>query len=277
MVQRLLAALELAVRVLGTMPGRRILILNSSGFLSSSQGNDLDRIIDNALYHGVVVNALSAKGLEAEIPGGKASEQRLDGGLSVSPANSRYETQEVFARMDAENAAMTNLSDSTGGKFFKNSNDFLQSLNDLMVNEGVYSLSFSPHPLKRDGKFHKLTVRVKQKDANVYARKGYFALAGKELATAKGATDRSLPAPPLASAESKLPAIVAQEPPKPAANEKGVPAKSAADGPVAATGVAPDAISKAANAKPAIDLPLDGEFLTALRSKYRDILRPLLI
>jgi hypothetical protein len=58
----------------------------------------MDRVIDNALRRGVVINALNAKGLYAEAPGGNLREQSLEGTFSVSPRNSMYETQQVFAR-----------------------------------------------------------------------------------------------------------------------------------------------------------------------------------
>jgi VWFA-related protein len=179
--QRLLAALDLTVRVLGTMPGRRMLMLSFSGFLSGDLEPDVDRVIDNALRRGVVINALNAKGLYAEAPGGNQREQSLEGTFSVSPRNSMYETQQVFARMEAEKGAMTDFAESTGGKFFNNNNDFLRGLNELAAPEVSYLLAFSPHPLKHDGKFHNLKVEVKTTGhISVYARKGYFAPADEK-------------------------------------------------------------------------------------------------
>ncbi len=144
----------------------------------------------------------------------------------------------MFARMDAENAAMTNLSDSTGGKFFKNSNDFLQSLNDLMVNEGVYSLSFSPPSAKRDGKFLQPDGEGKAEGRECLCSQRLLRWPERSLRPRKGQQTEAclLHHSHLRSHKNCLPLL--PEPPKPAANEKGVPAKSAADGPVAATGVA---------------------------------------
>jgi len=212
-VRQVLAALDLSIRVLGTMPGRRILMLSSSGFLSSDLESDVNRVIDNALRRGVVINALNAKGLYAEGPGGKLSEQRLDGTFSVRPQNSKYEAQQFFARMEAENEAMNDFADSTGGKFFKNNNDFLHGLNELVNPEVSYVLAFSPHPLKHDGKFHNLKVEVKTDGkVSVYARKGYFApIREKEnktvQATAAPATSVGArnPAPPGAKAPATTP------------------------------------------------------------------------
>ena len=272
--KNLLASLDDTVRVLGTMPGRRMLVLNSSGFLSGDLEYDMNRLIDNALNRGVVINALSAKGLYAETPGGKVSEQRLEGSLSVSPATSRYETEQFFVRLDAENAAMSDLVDSTGGRFFKNSNDLLQGLNELMATEVFYSLAFSPHPLKHDGKFHELKVRVKTGGLNVYARKGYFAPTGKKSATARaGLAAEEVPVPPFdtrpAPAESKASAGHAAAPPlktegpaQPASAKDGT-AKSPTTNldAAAATSPASDSNAKPATAAAAAELSSDRAFL----------------
>ncbi len=158
--QEVLAALDRAVRVLGTLPGSRMLMLSSSGFLSVGLERDVDRVIDNALRGGVVINSLSAKGLEAEAPGGNLSEQRLEGTFSVSPELARYETQQSLARREAGNEAMSDFAESTGGKFAKNNNDFLRAFNELATPEASYVLAFSPDPLKHDGAFHKLKVKL---------------------------------------------------------------------------------------------------------------------
>jgi hypothetical protein len=145
-----------------------------------------------------VINALNAKGLYAEAPGGNQREQSLEGTFSVSPRNSMYETQQVFARMEAEKGAMTDFAESTGGKFFNNNNDFLRGLNELAAPEVSYLLAFSPHPLKHDGKFHNLKVEVKTTGhISVYARKGYFAPADEKTKTAKAGAASALDVPPL--------------------------------------------------------------------------------
>lgn len=209
--RRLLGALDLTVRVLGAMPGRRTLVLSSSGFLSGNLEVDVNRVIDNALRHGVAINALNAKGLYAEPPGGNLSEQRLEGTFSVRARASMYEARQYSARMGAENEAMIDFAESTGGKFFHNNNDFLRGLNELAAPELSYVLAFSPHPLKHDGKFHNLNVKLKTtRHFNVYARKGYFAPAGKETdatrAKASSAPTATLPDTKTpAAAETKMP------------------------------------------------------------------------
>jgi VWFA-related protein len=241
-VQQVLAALDLSIRVLGTMPGRRILLLNSSGFLSSDLESDVNRVIDNALRRGVVINALNVKGLYAEAPGGNLSEQRLDGTSSVRPQNSKYEAQQSFARMEAENEALNDLADSTGGKFLKNNNDFLHDLFELANPEVSYVLAFSPHPLKHDGKFHKLKVEVKTAGKlSVYARKGYFApIREKENKTLKASADAvtALGARNPAPTASNAPATTL--PAKPPEATKATPPQTRSQEYVTALVAAPD-------------------------------------
>jgi VWFA-related protein len=193
--QHVLAALDLAVHALETVPRRRVLVLSSSGFLSGDPEQGMDRVIDTALHGGVVINALSAKGVSADSPDGNLSEQRLDGTTSVSAARSRYETQELSARMQAENEGMTTLAHSTGGKLFKNNNDFASGLTELAEPQVSYVLAFSPDPLKHDGKFHKLKVELKgHAQVTVYARKGYFTATLKQVGSGRA---ESGPVPPL--------------------------------------------------------------------------------
>lgn len=239
--QQVLAALDLSVRVLGTMPGRRILMLSSSGFLSSDLESDMNRVIDNALRRGVVIDALSAKGLYTEAPGGNLSEQRLDGTFSVRPQNSKYEAQQSFARMEAENEAMNDFADSTGGKFLKNNNDFLHGLNELLNPEVSYVLAFSPHPLKHDGKFHNLKVEVKTAGkVSVYARKGYFApIREKEDKTLRAraapatSVDARNPVPPASKAPVTTPSMEPKE------ATKAAPAQPSSQPEIVASAAAP--------------------------------------
>ncbi len=230
--QKLLTALDLAVRALGTMPGRRMLVLSSSGFLSGSLQREVDRLIDNALRGGVVINALSAKGLYAQAPGGTLSEQNLEGTSNVLlPQTARYEDRQFFIRMEAENEAMADLAHSTGGKLFKNNNDFLRGFNEVAAPEVSYVLAFSPHPLQHDGKFHNLTVEIKRNGTfGVYARKGYFAPTQKE---AKAVRDGAAPALPAITSHTRIPELQQAEAKaaSPAAAETVPPTKAPGDTP----------------------------------------------
>jgi len=111
---------------------------------------------------------------------------------------------------------MIDFAESTGGRFFKNNNDLLHGLNDLAAPETSYVLAFSPHPLKHDGKFHKLKINVKASGhIAVYARRGYFAPTEKEAEAerVKVPSSAPLPVPTIeasAPAETKPPAVASE-------------------------------------------------------------------
>jgi VWFA-related protein len=258
--QDLLAGLDFTVRVLGTMPGRRMLVLSSSGFLAGDLDRDVDRVIDNALRGGVVINSLSAKGLDAATPGGNLAEQRREGGL-VSARDAMYEARQLSAAEQAENVAMTDFAESTGGKFFRDNNDFLRGFNELAAPEVGYVLTFSPSSLKHDGKFHNLKVEIKTRARlSVYARKGYFAPADKETKTERAS---AASASPVATPDANPPAP--SESKAPATRETQADASKAASPspqPAPASGASPSSIeTKPSSADAAAELASERSFL----------------
>lgn len=66
--QDTLASIDSVVNDLAKMPGSRMLLLVSSGFLAGTLEREQDQMINRALRAGVVINALDAKGLYAEAP-----------------------------------------------------------------------------------------------------------------------------------------------------------------------------------------------------------------
>ncbi len=69
------------------------------------------------------------------------------------------------------------LADGTGGIFFHNNNDIDEGFKRVAASpEYSYTLAFSPHDVKFDGRFHKLKVEVNDgSNLTVQARKGYYA------------------------------------------------------------------------------------------------------
>jgi hypothetical protein len=64
----------------------------------------------------------------------------------------------------------------TGGTAIVNTNNLAGGLQRMVVeNSSYYVLAFTPMPMPRDGKLHKLEVRVRQKGLNVKSRRGYIA------------------------------------------------------------------------------------------------------
>jgi VWFA-related protein len=172
-----LSNLESVIRNLGALTGRKILVLLSDGFHlggnSSSQIFDMRRIIDAATRAGVVIYSIDARGLVATPPGGSASDSFGADDINLPGARGRIESSAIQAKLDGLNA----LARDTGGTLFKNSNDLNLGLQRVLdANETYYVLAYEPSTSYRDGRFHKIEVRIADRpDLIVRTRKGYFA------------------------------------------------------------------------------------------------------
>lgn len=170
-----LRAVDNLVQGLAKAPGRRMILLASSGFLSGNLEDDEDQLIRKALSAGVVINALGARGLYTVIPGGDAATPRPAG---RTPRSAQItETRIQGTSESAKDDGMAVLASGTGGIFFHNNNDLLHGFRELgMVPEAMYVLGFAPSDVKPDGRFHNLKVRVNSGGGlSVQARMGYAA------------------------------------------------------------------------------------------------------
>jgi len=146
-----LHSIEYVVRHLGEMPGRRILVVASSGFLTMSFGQQTQKIVEAAVRASIVINSLDSAGLDPN--------------------------RDPF---DAHFSMVLPLSDlalGTGGKFLHNGNDLADEFHTLTALPSVsYMLGFSPTDLKIDGTEHKLKVKLKEPARlTVSARPTYYA------------------------------------------------------------------------------------------------------
>jgi VWFA-related protein len=165
---------------LGTKPGRREILLASSGFLGASLQPLKDKIIDRALRSGVVINALDAKGIYMEAPPGmRPHDVGLTETGSQAAANQwiKFELAEMPLRLQALNEPMWTLASGTGGVFYHNNNDLGAGFRELGGEpEVTYRLGFRPEGVVPDGGFHKLKLSLlHSKNYEVQARPGYFA------------------------------------------------------------------------------------------------------
>ncbi len=162
---------------LGTMPGRREVLLASSGFLAMAQPELKDKIINRALQAGVVINALDAKGIYNEAqPGVRPQDggftETLSGSTAAANQWIKFETTEMPLRMEALSEPLGTLAEGTGGVFYHNNNDLAAGFRKLgNPPEVTYRLGFRPEGAAEGG-YHKLKVVAKKYE--VQARPGYF-------------------------------------------------------------------------------------------------------
>lgn len=189
-----LADVDAVIADLARQPGKRILLMASGGFLTMTLEQLQDSMIQRALRADVVINALDAKGLYTEDPGRPLDD--VTSTIRLPTFTYVFDETQKFPEAQMQVAAMANLAASTGGLFFQNSNDLALGFERLgLAPEASYNLTFSPRPLVRDGKLHRLTVALVPPipHAILQFRRGYFAPS---------------PAPPAAALEQDIAAAM---------------------------------------------------------------------
>jgi hypothetical protein len=167
-----LITLKEVVARMATIPGQRIIVLTSPGFLPLTgllwAETDIE---DLAVKSNVVSSSLDARGLYVLSPAGEINEKSFT--PDVMGAKFRYRRQEVMA----DDGVLEEMAYGTGGTFIQNTNDFDGAFRKLAsAPEFVYVLGYTPDTLKSDGKFHALTVKLNSPGKlSVQARHGYFA------------------------------------------------------------------------------------------------------
>ncbi len=171
-----LETLNQTIRSLRPLTGRKMLVLFSDGFYlggnHASQIFDMRRITDAATRAGVVIYSVDARGLVATPPGGDASQPAFSDG-QLAGLRTRIELGSIEAKRDGINA----LAYDTGGFLVLNTNDLNLGLEKILAdNEIYYVLAYEPPESRRDGRFHKIEVRIADRpELKVRTRKGYFA------------------------------------------------------------------------------------------------------
>lgn len=171
-----LSTLENVIRGLRELPGRKIIVLLSDGFLLGGLNNgrqfDVRRITDAATRAGVVIYSLDARGLVAMPSSMDASQRGFADTGTLGGARMRIE----YSSIEAERDGMYALAADTGGSAFFNNNDLSIGLQKVLNDtETYYLLAFEPEVSYRDGRFRKLQVRITSRpELKVRTRKGYF-------------------------------------------------------------------------------------------------------
>jgi VWFA-related protein len=185
-----LAVLKDAVRRMSAMPGERVLLLVSPGFLTLAENApDEYDVIDRALHANVIINVLNARGLYTTnidasrvvldvAPTGQfpALTRSVDPDGAGPPAEQTKQDELRQSRM-AEESLLSEIAADTGGTYFHNNNDLDEGFRRTSSTPEVYYLlGFQPQNLKLDGSFHGLKVAIESKAGYaIEARRGYYA------------------------------------------------------------------------------------------------------
>jgi VWFA-related protein len=175
-IQTTYASIAEFVRKVSALPGQRMLVLVSPGFLPIEQEARTaeSRVMDLAAQSNVTISALDARGIyTTEI---NASE-RSPGMSTILSGGGSLQLQTGYRResMSVAENAMGELTDGTGGTFFHNSNDIEAGFKTLAeAPECVYVLELALNDVKPDGTYHRLKVKVDRDGLQLQARRGYF-------------------------------------------------------------------------------------------------------
>jgi VWFA-related protein len=165
--------LEDITRRLASMPGQRVMVFVSPGFIiTSALTLDSSSLIDRANRANIVINTIDARGLYTSDVAGDIADPPNDS-FRTAGLKSSYRVQAQFAQNDI----LAELAAGTGGTFFHNRNDIDEGLREAAAAPAMsYLLGFSPQNLKVNGAYHtlKVTLAGKQK-FSIQARHGYYA------------------------------------------------------------------------------------------------------
>lgn len=156
------------VQRMTTVPGHRVLVLASPGFLVTDDYRpDVQAAIDRAVRSNVIVGTLDVQGLWVDAANEAAKNSRSNLSYRQYIHDSQINDRDVLGQ----------IADGTGGDFFHNSNDLAEGFRRTAATpEYSYVITFAPQNLKSDGSYHPLKVQIaKPRGLTITARRGYYA------------------------------------------------------------------------------------------------------
>jgi VWFA-related protein len=159
------------LRRLAGMPGQRIMVFVSPGFMLTNRTLQSGDVIDQANRANVVINTIDARGLYVPDLGD------IGGAPQDSLRSAGIKTGYRISQQSAQSAILGTFADGTGGSYFRNRNDLDEGLRQAVAAPPIsYLLSFSPQNLKIDGRYHTLKVALPGNSKySIQARHGYYA------------------------------------------------------------------------------------------------------
>ena len=181
---------------LRSIPGRKHVVFYSSGFpltpgwaladaIESFTGavtsslrdyvfvSYAQSMIDQANRAQVSFYCIDARGLVAPAGGGAggAEHRRSAGFLSSLGVYSRLGYEDITAPQEL----LTSLASGTGGRYFLNSNDLERGIRGAYEDsKNYYLLGYSPQTQRKEGKLHRIEIKVSRPDVRLRYRKGYI-------------------------------------------------------------------------------------------------------
>lgn len=172
---RKLAALESAVKMLGTLPEKKALVYFASGMTRTGIDNQaqLRATVNAAIRSNVSFYPVDARGLVATAPLGDAT-QASQGGQGMYSGSSQRTAQENF---QGQQETLYALASDTGGKALLDQNDLALGIQQAQKDiSSYYILGYYSSNGALDGGYRRVKVRVGGGlNAKLDYRSGYFA------------------------------------------------------------------------------------------------------
>jgi VWFA-related protein len=170
-----LRALKTLAEALRPIQQKKAVIYFSSGLQRSGTDNqvELRAAVNAAVRANVAIYPVDARGLQAIVPGGGAR-QGSRGGLAAFSGSA---VSNQFGQIAAQQETLSALATDTGGTAFTDSNDFGEAFSRVTRDiSSYYILGFSSTNANKDGRFRRLTVRIRNHpNVRVQAKEGYYA------------------------------------------------------------------------------------------------------
>jgi VWFA-related protein len=176
---RKLAALESAVKMLGSLAEKKALVYFASGMSLSGTDNQaqLRATINAAIRGNVAFYPVDARGLVATAPLGDAT-QASQGGQGMYSGSSMRTAQAAF---QGQQDSLYTLASDTGGKALLDQNDLSLGIQQAQKDmASYYILGYYSTNTALDGRFRRIQVKMaRNATAKLDYRSGYFA--GKDF------------------------------------------------------------------------------------------------
>jgi VWFA-related protein len=163
-----LGALERVFSSLDPGTDRKSVLLVGEGFVLDPSEPDYRRVTEGARRANAAVYFLDTRGLE-----GLSMLYSVEFG---TPPTNQYDVLAAIADTSNEAAGSEALADETGGFSVRDTNDLAGGIDRLARDSSTYYiLGFTPAETTRDGRYRKLSVKVRGRNLRVRARRGYYA------------------------------------------------------------------------------------------------------
>ncbi len=178
-----------------TLPGRKSVLLVSTGLLTTGDPDAYDAVTRFANQNNITIYSLDPTELNetsdsqaanialSQVAATSRTQTQVDqpgqiGGAAAARNRSRQgDSLEVAVRSSDPLAALRALAEGTGGFLVANTSEYQKPFDKILDDiDAHYQVSYRPTQTVMDGRLREIKVNVTRKDTLVESRTGYFAL-----------------------------------------------------------------------------------------------------